>query len=676
LNKIERKILWNKDNNKDLLLTKEWLQTNGLGGYSSGTLAGVPTRRYHGLLIATLPAPLGRYLIFNHLTEVMKFNDGKYVQIGAEERSPQDSNLQGADYLTEFRLDHGIPIWTFSVNNNIIEKTIILTHNQNTVHIKYKLVDGNDSIRIELRPSIHFRPHEEQINISGEDKYILKAQDNRYEIYTESLKTNLRLMIFGENAALTSDGGHKQEVYYRAEQERGYNPIDHLWSPGYLRAEIKLGKDVILAASTEPWEKFTAINPSEAFNVEFDRRLELLNFAPEQIRSGIPSELLFAADQFVFTPASRTEDAIRISAEGGDFKSVIAGYHWFTDWGRDTMISLEGLTIQTGRLREAYWILRTFAHYVKNGLIPNLFPEGEKEGLYHTADATLWFFHAINRYQQATNDNEILVLLLPTLLDIIDHHMKGTIFGIGIDHDDGLMKQGADGYQLTWMDAKVDGWVVTPRRGKAVELNALWFNALMLTSQWLREKGDIAKSEQLLNEADKACASFNRRFWYEEGGYLYDVVDGESGDDNTFRPNQIFSFSLSYPILQRDKWERVLTNVKERLLTPVGLRTLAPGHPDYKPKYYGNLKARDSAYHQGTVWAWLLGPFIDAWLRVYPDDIKTARSFLDGLVKHLDDACIGSVSEIFDGEEPFSPRGCIAQAWSVAEFLRCWIKTS
>jgi predicted glycogen debranching enzyme len=392
-----------------------------------------------------------------------------------------------------------------------------------------------------------------------------------------------------------------------------------------------------------------------------------------EAREGIPAELVLAADQFVITPAGRTEETARAHAYGDEVRTVIAGYHWFTDWGRDTMISLEGLTLTTGRYVEAGYILRTFAHYVRDGLIPNMFPEGQREGLYHTADATLWFFHAIDRYVQTARDTLTLALLYPILKQIIDAHIRGTRFGIHVDERDGLLTQGADEVQLTWMDAKVDGWVVTPRRGKAVEINALWFNALRLMQRWAAGFGDDAAAYGA--RADLAQRSFNDRFWFADGGYLFDIVDAEGGgDDPKCRPNQVLAIALPHPVLVPERWAAVMAIVRERLLTPVGLRSLAPGDHDYKAQYFGDLRTRDAAYHQGTVWAWLVGPFIDAWLKVYPDDIAGARQALEGLVPHLDQACIGSISEVFDAEPPFTPRGCIAQAWSVAEFLRAWIK--
>jgi predicted glycogen debranching enzyme len=339
------------------------------------------------------------------------------------------------------------------------------------------------------------------------------------------------------------------------------------------------------------------------------------------------------------------------------------------------MISLEGLTLTTGRHQEARCILHTFARYVRHGLIPNFFPDGKNEGVYHTADATLWFFHALDRYLETTGERGSLTRLWPVLEDIIAQHVHGTLFGIGVDPRDGLLRQGQEGYQLTWMDAKVGDWVVTPRRGKAVEINALWYNALRLMEAWQREIEGEKTAPKYGPMAERTGASFNQRFWNAQTNYLYDVVDGESGNDPACRPNQVLAMSLRFPVLDRSHWDAVLAIVQKKLLTPVGLRSLSPDHPDYKAMYFGDLRARDAAYHQGTIWAWLIGPLIDAWLKIHPEDLAGARHWLDGFVPHLSEACIGSISEIFDAKEPFTPRGCIAQAWSVAEVLRCWAKT-
>jgi predicted glycogen debranching enzyme len=419
-----------------------------------------------------------------------------------------------------------------------------------------------------------------------------------------------------------------------------------------------------------------ALPPEEALKFYHGRHRRLLESADHKTRGGMAEDLVLAADQFIITPAGRIQDAARAHAAGDEIRTVIAGYHWFTDWGRDTMISLEGLTLTTRRYTEAGWILRTFAHYIHDGLIPNMFPEGQSQGLYHTADATLWFFHALERYVTLTGDRATLRLVLPKLLDIVQHHLRGTRFGIHVDPADGLLCQGAEGYQLTWMDAKVDDWVVTPRRGKAVEINGLWYNALKLLESWLNEERREKDAAEVSAHAARAAESFNRRFWYERGGYLYDVIDGPEGDDCACRPNQLLSFSLRHPVLDKTRWAAILKIVEERLLTPVGLRSLTQDNPEYKPKYFGDLRARDAAYHQGTVWAWLIGPFIDCWLKLHPDNPAGARKFLSDFERHLDEACVGSISEIFDAESPFTPRGCIAQAWSVAEVLRAWVKTA
>src|SRR5271165_5975910 len=336
------------------------------------------------------------------------------------------------------------------------------------------------------------------------------------------------------------------------------------------------------------------------------------------------------------------------------------------------MISLEGLTLATGRAAEAGYILRTFAHYIRDGLIPNMFPEGRADGLYHTADASLWFFHAVDRYLEWTHDRESLFAVLPRLLEIAERHIAGTRFGIGVDRSDGLLRQGAQGYQLTWMDAKVGDWVVTPRRGKAVEINALWYNALRLLEGWLRQENNGPEADRIAGHAQRVRVSFNSRFWNAEQGFLFDVVDGETGDDSSLRPNQVFAISLDFPILAPDKWEPVLKKIEQELLTPFGLRTLAPSSKNFKPKYYGNLRDRDAAYHQGTVWPWLIGHYVDAWLKVHPNGVESAAHFLEAFDAHLGEDAIGSISEIFDAEPPYTPRGCVAQAWSVAEVLRAY----
>jgi predicted glycogen debranching enzyme len=649
---------------------REWLVANGLGGYASGTVAGVVTRRYHGLLVASLPAPLGRIVMLNHLLERVRLADRSVRWLGDEDEVAGPNAVDQRGQLVEFRLELGLPVWTYEVEGLTIEKRVLMPHGQNTTHTTYRLLDGRGPVRLSLRPSVHLRSYEAAVNAAPVLSYTLSAARGRYELTADAALPPLRMMLYGPGAAMTIDERDASGVPYEMEARRGYDSVGSLASPGYFRADLSQDASVTLIASTEAWETIEALSPADAEVAEFERRRGLLSLAGMPDRSGLEAELILAADQFIITPAGRAEEAARARAAGQEVRTVIAGYHWFTDWGRDTMISLEGLTLTTRRYHEADYILRTFAHYVRDGLIPNMFPDGAREGLYHTADATLWFFHAVERYVRVTGKTATLKALLPTFIEIIRKHLEGTHFGICVDPADGLLRQGAEGYQLTWMDAKVDDWVVTPRRGKAVEINALWYNALCLADRWTRDL-DVPSDVDFAAHAERARASFNRRFWYDAGHYLYDVVDGEAGDDTACRPNQVFAISLDHPVLDESRWAAVMDVVKDRLLTPVGLRSLAPGHPDYKSKYYGDLRARDAAYHQGTVWAWLIGPFVDAWMKLHPEDRKGALRMLEGFDRHLDDACIGSVSEVFDADAPYIPRGCIAQAWSVAEVLRC-----
>ncbi len=658
-------------------LNREWLVTNGLGGYASGTIAGAVTWKYHGLLIAALPAPLGRTTMLNHLEEGLFRPGHKLTQFGGAEPSHPDE-AKAPNYLVEFRLENQMPFWRYDVEGIQIEKRLVMPYLQNTVHITFTLLSRHENVFLELRPSVHFRPFEGNVGAAHPGEYGVHARGQRFEIDVASEDyPPLRLLVSAKHSRFIHEGGALREIFYQRDAERGYDARGGLWTPGYFSTALEPAVPVTLIASTEHWHTITALDPEAAFVTECDRRKRLLRIARPEVQRGPAAELVLAADHFIITPAGRIKDAARARAAGDELRSVIAGYHWFTDWGRDTMISLEGLAITTGRHHEAGWILRTFAHYVRDGLIPNMFPEGRNEGLYHTADASLWFFQAVHRYMLATGDRETLSALLPVLRGIAEHHLRGTKFGIGVDPADGLLRQGAEGYQLTWMDAKVGDWVVTPRRGKAVEINALWFNALELLAGWCQEANESSAANEFHAQAERVRESFTVRFWNPATNCLYDVIDGLAGGgpDPAIRPNQILSIALTHPVLARERWEPVLKIVQEQLLTPVGLRSLSRGHQDYKPKYYGDLRSRDAAYHQGTVWGWLIGPFIDAWLKVHPGDRAAARRFLEGFVPHLNEACVGSISEIFDAEAPFTPRGCIAQAWSVAEVLRCFALT-
>ena len=669
----------------------EWIITNGLGGYASGTVGGINTRRFHGWLIAALPAPHGRTMMANSLRERFYIGEKLFLlgcqdvvrQQQAESQSvTSDPLMPSCDpvspNLEEFRLEMGLPVWVYRMDNALLEKRVCIVHSQNTTYITYTLLEGSG--RIKVQPALHVRSHEGALGGPPHEQYRFAAVDQGFELWVSEDFPRLKFAWQGEQSGFHMRVQQITNLRYRIEQSRGYDWQGGLWSPGMFTAELAQGKPASLTLSTEEWERVQALTPAQAFAAELERRRRLLHCAPEPAREGFTGELVLAADQFLITPIGRMADQVRAHAVGDEVRSVIAGYHWFTDWGRDTMISLEGLTLSTNRAREAEYILHSFASYIRNGLIPNLFPEGRTSGLYHTADATLWFFHAADRYLAYTGDVEMVEFLLPKLVDVLYWHLRGTEFGIGVDPADGLLRQGAIGYQLTWMDAKVGDWVVTPRRGKAVEINALWYNALRLTVEWLDLVADKnGDRSRFTEQADQVYASFQKRFWNPSLNCLYDMVDSPEEkdgqlvnlhDDPSIRPNQVIAFSLKHPVLAEDKWRPVLEVVKRDLLTPVGLRSLSPRDKEYKPKYDGDLHARDAAYHQGTVWAWLIGPFCDAWLRTYPDDLASVQSFLSCFGDHLYEDGVGTISEIFDAEPPFTPRGCMAQAWSVAEVLR------
>jgi predicted glycogen debranching enzyme len=634
--------------------TREWLVTNGLGGYASGTVATFATRRYHGLLVAALPAPLGRTMLLAHLTEVARLPDGRAAQFAGK--------------LAEFRLELGLPVWRYDFEGCVIERRIWMARERNTVYARYELVSGAAPVQLEIEPWIRFRPHDDPLDRPAGGPYALTVVDDRYEVGSPGYPA-LRMTLDREPSTFTIDRKRIRDVRYLMERARGYESVGELYSPGFFRFTLPVKSTATFVASSEEWSTLDPATRAGAHAAEIDRRRALLAAADPPAREGFAAHLVLAADQFIVSPVSRAATEPR-----DDACTVIAGYHWFTDWGRDTMIGLEGLALVTGRAREARAILLTFADAIRNGLIPNLFPEREGEGLYHTADATLWFFHAIDRYVAVTGDRSLLARLLPALVDVVDRHIAGTRFSIGMTPD-GLLAQGAPGFALTWMDAKVGDLVVTPRRGKPVEINALWYSAVSLLAEWLEADGQGPLASRYGALARRTYEAFNRRFWYEGGGYLYDLVDGEHGDDASFRPNQILAVSFRHSVLDPSRWATIVEQVRGRLATPVGLRSLAPGEVDYHPKYFGDLRARDLAYHQGTVWAWLVGPLVDATMKIHGGTAEP-RELLAGFRAHLIEAGVGSISEIFDAESPFLPRGCIAQAWSVAEVLRCLVKTS
>jgi predicted glycogen debranching enzyme len=644
----------------------EWLVTNGLGGYACGTVAGGITRRYHGMLISALPAPLGRMLYVSLMRASLVLGDVEWV-VDHEDLSRLDQ--PDVLRLVEFRLEAGLPVWRYEAGDSILEKRIFMVRRSNTTIVRYRM-DGEATGVLKLMPLIHVRPHDAQTPVVRPDAMRLSSSGQTWHLEVDGHAPPVDWTVHGAVVRADFSAPLDAPLEYLIERERGYAHAGLLWYPGAVHVTLGPGQHADIVFSTEGQEVVSGIVPDRAQEDEEHRRRDLLMQVPAAGTDPMIGELVLAADQFLILPASRRQDLVENRPAGEGACTVIAGYHWFTDWGRDTMISLEGLTLCTGRAREAAAILRTFARHVRDGLIPNLFPEGEQQGLYHTADATLWFFHAVDRYVTYTGDRQLLLDLLPVLTDSLEHHLHGTRFGIGVDPADGLLTQGAPGYQLTWMDAKVGEWVVTPRRGKTVEINALWYNALRLAEGWHATADNREASARYGQAAERVFAAFNSRFWNPASGHLFDVIDGEDGDDPACRPNQLLAISLTHPVLATERWAAIVGTAERVLLTPVGLRSLAPSHPDYRSHYFGDLHARDAAYHQGTVWAWLIGPFADAWRRVHPDDTEGVRRFWKGFESHMAEACVGTIAEIFDADEPFTPRGCVAQAWSVAEVLR------
>jgi predicted glycogen debranching enzyme len=650
----------------------EWLVTNGIGGYASGSVGGPPLRRFHGYLIAAQPAPLGRVLMLHALHEAVELD-------GSPATSLQPGGQDAPPPCTErrFSLQAGLPHWTFTLADGVrLERAVMMPHGQNTVHIRYRLQGARGPARLRIRPWLDFRPHEGVVSAEQQQRYnVVRVSASRCEFSGGDEPLVLRMQAMGEHAAFAPEPRDWNDIPLAIERDRGYDHTGSAHGPGVFTLMLAPGQEAWLSATVDEWSRLDGLTPDQAWEHELTRRQRLLASSDRHLQTPGTFLLPLAADQFIIRPATRVDDDAEAHAVGAEPRTVIAGYPWFTDWGRDTMISLEGLALVTGREGEARDILRTFALHVRHGLIPNLFPEGQREGLYHTADATLWFFHALDRYDTVTADHSLVDELLPVLRDIVHCHRQGTAFNIRVDGD-GLLAQGAPGVQLTWMDALVDGWVVTPRRGKAVEINALWHNALLLLAGWLERAGDGDAAADLTREAARCREAFNARFWNESLGRLNDVVDTEGGgDDTACRPNQVLAIAVKHSPLDRRHWEPVLDAVATELATPAGLRSLSPRHPDYKRVYFGDLRSRDAAYHQGTVWPWLMGPFVDAWLAVHPEDIHGARTWLTPLLKHVTDGgCVGSVSEIFDAEAPFTPRGCFAQAWSVAELARLVVK--
>ena len=635
-------------------LTREWLAPNGLGGYASATAPGTPTRAFHGLLVARLPQPVGLAVMLAQCDEMLTY-EGRPYQISTTEY--QDGTLAPTGYvhLAEFRLERHLPVTVYEIDDTTLEKRVWMAYGQNTTYIQYRLsATARETAELRLRPLVNGRVVGAlRQGDAGRALPVTEAEIG-CDLRLDDLATDLRLRLPG--GWFESRPDWYWRVLYRRTREAGYDYVEDLFSPGTLAVRLRPGQTATLIVSNEALEKVEQ-DGDVAWQLEWRRRGQLLERATLAPDDGFGRALTLAADAFL--PHDRAAD-----------RPVVTSYHWREGACRDMLIGLPGLTLATGRMAEGRAILAWLVERCRDGLLPAHAGPGADDLDYASADTTLWFFVALRAYLERGGDARLLDEIWERLKGIIAAHVEGTRFGIHVDQTDGLLWAGEMGQQLTWMDAKAGDWVVTPRRGKPVEINALWHNALRQMAVWARER-EPGRAEAYDRAAEWVESSFNRRYWYAPGGYLYDVIDTDGGDDVSLRPNQILAISLPFPVLARDRWRPVLDTVTDHLLTPVGLRTLTPGDPRYIGWYAGDAIHRDSAYHQGTVVPWLIGPYLDAYLLVYRDR-STARERLLGFEKTMNVAGLGSISEIFDGDAPHSPQGCVAQATAVAEALRLW----
>lgn len=635
---------------------REWIESNGIGGYGSSSICGLNTRRYHGLLVAATNPPVGRMVLLSKIEETFIL-DGQQYDLSTN-RYPGTVHPNGYMFLKEFRLDP-YPIFTFEVEGVEIEKRVFLVNGENTTVVGYHFrgLPSEKTCEFELRPLIAFRDYHATAQRNDALNHSIEAENGLVAVKPyEGVPT----LYFAHNAENVEPQGFWYFNFeYEAEQKRGFYDREDLFNPFVARYSLRPGMSIPLIVSTV---KHSVAEAAEMHDREMRRRAGVDASSPHSdplIRS-----LSAAADQFL--------------VKRGELDTIIAGYHWFADWGRDTMIALPGLTMTTGRYGTARSILRMFARSVNQGMLPNRFLDNGEAAEYNTVDAALWMFEAVREYLVHTDDwNFVKDELYDALGQIIDWYRSGTRFGIKMD-EDGLIRAGEEGVQLTWMDAIVGGTVITPRHGKAVEIQALWYHALRTMEYVSAQFEDNKRHADCANLADRVRTSFNKVFWNEGEGYLYDVVDGDERDAS-MRPNQIFAVSLFHSMLESKRARSVVATVERELLTPLGLRTLAATDPRYRGRYEGDAASRDSAYHQGTVWPWLAGPFFMALLKVNGSDSSSRRkvtAWLKKFQEHLLDAGLGQVSEIFDGDPPHQAAGCIAQAWSVAEILRLAVALS
>ncbi len=643
--------------NLDAAEAREWIVTNGIGGFASGTVAGCETRRYHGLLLAALRPPVGRMQLVTGLDEIVRYGGAEY-SLATHQWAGGVVDPKGFLNIESFRLDGMMPVWTYALADALLEKRVWMRHGANTTYVEYTMVRGSSGVDLDLKALVNYRDFHGSTH-AGNWRMKIDPVENGVQVIAFDGATPFYLKCAG--AVYQPRHEWYRNCFLPVEKERGLDDLeDHLFA-ALFQAKLKVGTTVTFVASTEA----TAGLDGAAVRAESaEREAKLVqSWLAENEKTAADSpnwlpQLVLAADQFIVK---------RSMPEFPDGRSIIAGYHWFGDWGRDTMIALPGLTLATGRAEVARQILLAFAEYVDGGMLPNNFPDVGGQPQYNSVDAALWFFEAVRQYFAVTKDGRTLLQLFPTLGEMIDAHVKGTRYTIHVDPADGLLYAGEPGVQLTWMDAKVGDWVVTPRTGKAVEVNALWINALETMAEFARLLARPGEGYEKLSA--KARKNF-QKFWNEERGCCFDVIEAPGvGNDAALRPNQLLAVSLPVTPLTEEQQKSVVDVCAQHLLTSYGLRSLAPGEPGYQGHYAGGPKDRDAAYHQGTVWGWLLGPFVLAHLRVYGDRAEAMR-FLEPLGISVHMYGLGTLGEIFEGDPPFTPHGSIAQAWTVGEVLR------
>lgn len=639
---------------------REWLVTNGIGGYASGTIAGLLTRRYHGLLVAALNPPLGRTLLLTKLDETANYGEWDFP-LCTNRWAEGAIEPHGYRQIERFCLEGTVPVWRFACADALLEKRIWMQSGANTTYIQYSLLRGTAPVDLTLKALVNYRDYH---SITLSQDWHMTVEPTEQGVMVVAVPEAVPFYLSSDLAQIMPKHDWYKGFDLAVERYRGLSDRENHLHAATLTASLEVGQSLTIVASTEPYLSLSAENTLK-LRQQQEKQLIQLWEAQSPSTQASPAwikQLVLAADQFIVN---------RTSTQEPEGKTIIAGYPWFSDWGRDTMISLPGLTLVTGRPAIARAILRTFARYIDQGMLPNRFPDMGETPEYNTVDATLWYLEAMRQYYAHTQDVALLQELFPVLREIIDWHCRGTRYNIHLDQADGLLYAGAAGTQLTWMDAKVGDWVVTPRIGKPIEINALWYNGLRTMAGFARVLTKSDADYQAMG--DRTLASF-ARFWNANRGYCNDVLDTPMGEDAALRPNQIFAVSLPESPLSKAQQKAVVDVCGRMLLTSHGLRSLSPFDPHYQGQYGGDQRQRDGAYHQGTVWGWLLGSFAIAHQRVYGNSVQ-ARQFLEPMADHLTTHGIGSLSEIFDGDAPMTPRGCIAQAWTVAEVLRAWAAT-